>query len=115
MRTFIFAILAIPLMTGATFAHAVLVKASPPVRGSISGADVVFRLQFNSRIDAARSTLKLLLPGGDVLSLAIGPQSSPDTLSARTAELGSGRHVLRWQVLAADGHITRGEVPFDVR
>ena len=25
-----------------------------------------------------------------------------------------GRYVVRWQVLAIDGHITRGDVPFTV-
>jgi len=28
--------------------------------------------------------------------------------------LAPGAHVLRWQVLAIDGHITRGDVPFTV-
>jgi methionine-rich copper-binding protein CopC len=102
-------------VSGTAFAHAVLVSAVPPVRGSIAGPEVVFRLQFNSRIDAARSTLKLVLPDGKVLALSIGPQPSPDSLTARSADLKTGNYTLRWQVLAADGHITRGEVPFDIR
>ena len=36
-----------------------------------------------------------------------------DVLTAH-AELAAGAYVLRWQVLAIDGHITRGEVPFRV-
>jgi methionine-rich copper-binding protein CopC len=28
--------------------------------------------------------------------------------------LAAGAYRLRWQVLASDGHITRGEIPFTV-
>jgi methionine-rich copper-binding protein CopC len=31
-----------------------------------------------------------------------------------TVTLTPGTYVLRWQVLAIDGHITRGDVPFTV-
>ena len=30
------------------------------------------------------------------------------------AELQPGEYTVRWQVLAVDGHITRGDVPFTV-
>jgi methionine-rich copper-binding protein CopC len=116
MRKLIFAVSTMMLgLAGSALAHAVLVSAIPPVRGTISGPDVVFRLKFNSRIDAARSTLKLVLPDMKVLSLAMSPQPSPDSLTARSTDLRSGSYTLRWQVLAADGHITRGEVPFAIR
>lgn len=116
MRKIVFAVLTMMLgLAGSALAHAVLVSTVPPVGGSISGPDVAFRLQFNSRIDAARSTLKLVLPDMKVLSLAMGPQPSPDSLTARSTDLKPGSYTLRWQVLAADGHITRGEVPFAIR
>jgi methionine-rich copper-binding protein CopC len=35
-------------------------------------------------------------------------------LSAKLTGLVKGAYVLRWQVLATDGHITRGKVPFRV-
>jgi methionine-rich copper-binding protein CopC len=31
-----------------------------------------------------------------------------------TAHLAPGNYTIRWQVLAVDGHITRGDVPFTV-
>jgi len=100
---------------GTALAHAVLLDAEPPLRGAVAGPEVVFHLRFNSRIDAARSTLKLVLPDGKVRPVAIGQQSSPDSLSATSEQMSNGRYLLRWQVLAADGHITRGEIAFDVR
>ena len=102
-------------MAGSAFAHAVLVEAAPPVHGSVTGPNVEFQLRFNCRIDSTRSALKLILPDGTLRPLAMAPQSSPDTLHAKSTEMKSGQYRLRWQVLAVDGHITQGEVPFAVR
>jgi len=100
---------------GTALAHAVLLEAVPPLRGAVAGPRVAFHLRFNSRIDAARSTLKLVLPDGKVRPVTMAPQVSPDSLSAKSDDMITGRYLLRWQVLAADGHITRGEIPFEVR
>ena len=43
----------------------------------------------------------------------IDPEGPPDLLTS-TVTLTPGVYVLRWQVLAIDGHITRGDVPFTV-
>ncbi len=102
-------------LAGAALAHAVLLEAAPAAHATIAGPDVQVRLRFNSRIDAARSTLSLVLPGGAMRPLAIEAQKAPNTLSAQTGGMKSGAYTLRWQVLAADGHITRGEVPFTVQ
>jgi methionine-rich copper-binding protein CopC len=40
--------------------------------------------------------------------------SGPDDMLASRVDLTPGAYVLRWQVLAIDGHITRGDVPFTV-
>jgi methionine-rich copper-binding protein CopC len=96
-------------------AHAILLEAVPARGASVAASEIVFRLRFNSRVDAARSTLKLVLSDGRVHALAMGQQPSPDSLSARWGYMKSGHYTLRWQVLSADGHITRGEVPFEVR
>jgi len=100
---------------GTALAHAVLIEAVPSPRGAVAGPEIVFRLRFNSRIDAARSALNLVFPDGQVRPLMMTHQSSPESVNASAAEMKSGRYLLRWQVLAADGHITRGEIPFEVR
>jgi methionine-rich copper-binding protein CopC len=46
--------------------------------------------------------------------LTLAPSDGPDTLAATVDRLGSGHYRLRWQVLAVDGHITRGDIPFTV-
>jgi copper resistance protein C len=110
------AIIALSLWAASmVFAHAVLVEAHPPARGAIAGPEVTFRLRFNSRIDGARSTLDLVLPDGKVQSIPISRQASPDTLTSYATGMKTGRYTLNWQVLSADGHVSRGQIPFVVR
>ncbi len=95
-------------------AHAVLLESNPPLKSAVSGPDVPIKLRFNVRIDALRSRLTLIHPDGSVQTLEISKQTPADTLSAEAAGLAAGAYRLRWQVLASDGHITRGEIPFTV-
>ena len=41
-------------------------------------------------------------------------QPSPDSLWTTIPELDPGNYRLHWQVLAGDGHITQGDIPFTV-
>ena len=95
-------------------AHAVLVSSQPAVNSSVSGPDIAVLLKYNSRVDMEHSTLTLLEPDGKVERVAIKSEPEPGLLSAKLTGLVKGAYVLRWQVLATDGHITRGKVPFKV-
>ena len=95
-------------------AHAVLLESNPPVKSAVAGPDVPIKLRFNVRIDAMRSRLTLIRPDGSTQALEISKQSSADTLASQATGLAAGAYRLRWQVLASDGHITRGEIPFTV-
>ena len=94
--------------------HAVLKDSSPMANGTVAGPDVPIRLHYNVRVDAALSKLELLNPDQSTTSLAIGKQPAADTLTSEAKGLKPGTYKIRWQVLAPDGHITRGEVPFTV-
>ena len=95
-------------------AHAVLVESNPALNGQVSGPDVSVQLRFNVRIDASRSRLALLRSDGSTQSLELGKPTSADTLTSQAKGLSPGEYRLRWQVLASDGHLTRGEIPFTV-
>ena len=95
-------------------AHAILLSAVPTPNGTVHGNAVRIELRFNARIDARRSRLTLVLPGGEVRPLAV-EQTLPDTLISVVSQLARGSYVVRWQVLAEDGHITRGELPFQAQ
>jgi copper resistance protein C len=96
-------------------AHAVLLTSTPQKNAFVSGPDVTINLKYNSRVDGTRCTLTLLKPDGTIVKIDTPQQSAPDVLSATGRGLTKGAYVLRWQVLAGDGHITRGEVPFQVQ
>ena len=94
--------------------HAILKESSPPANGSVTGPDVPITLKFNVRIDAARSKLQLVHPDNAMRNLVLDKQASPDTLTTKAAGLQPGAYKIAWQVLAPDGHITRGLIPFTV-
>jgi methionine-rich copper-binding protein CopC len=94
-------------------AHAILVDSTPAPNGHIKPGPLAILLRYNSRIDTGRSKLTLTAPGGAVQRLAVSPGDGAAQLAA-TATVAPGAYVLRWQVLAVDGHITRGSVPFTV-
>jgi len=95
-------------------AHALVVESSPTVDGSVRGPEIEIALRFNSRLDHERSRLTLNGPDGANRQLAISSTSAPDMLRATASGLRPGTYKLRWQVLAIDGHITRGDIPFRV-
>lgn len=88
-----------------------LVSSTPAAGATIAGGRTTIVLRFNSRVDHGRSRLILLGPDGNQTVLSIFPTGEEDVLSAIAIVLPGGQTV-RWQVLAGDGHITRGEVAF---
>jgi methionine-rich copper-binding protein CopC len=104
-------LLALPVPAAA---HAIVVAADPAVGAVLHAPTTQVLLRFNSRIDVERSRLTLTSPGGGARPLTLKPADGPDTLAATVDGLAPGRYRLRWQVLAIDGHITRGDIPFSV-
>ena len=94
-------------------AHAILEASQPPANGTVAAGTVRFKLRYNSRIDHVRSRLTLIRPDQTRIVVPIGYGDDPGAASAVVA-LTPGAYVLRWQVLAIDGHITRGDLPFTV-
>jgi hypothetical protein len=95
-------------------AHAIIVSSDPAADAVVRSPSLPVILRFNSRIDRERSRLTLLRPDGSSEPLALAPDGRPDTLAAKLVGLVPGQYRLRWQVLAIDGHITRGDIPFAV-
>jgi methionine-rich copper-binding protein CopC len=99
----------------AALAHAILVSSQPAINSTVSGPEVAVLLKYSSRVDLEHSTLTLLDPDGKVEKITINSEPSPGSLSAKLTGLVRGAYVLRWQILAMDGHITRGTIPFQVK
>jgi copper resistance protein C len=95
-------------------AHAIVVSSQPAAGAVVPGKTVAVLVRFNSRIDPVRSRLLLVRADGTSTTLELADAQTPDTLAATVGELAPGAYRLRWQVLAIDGHITRGDIPFTV-
>jgi methionine-rich copper-binding protein CopC len=93
-------------------AHAVIVSATPTADEHVAPGKVAVRIEFNARIDKERSRLQVTAPAGDKTDVPIDQTGEPNLLEGTTGDLVPGAYVLRWQVLAIDGHITRGDIPF---
>jgi len=99
---------------GRAWAHAVIVESTPAVNAVVTGPAIDIKLRFNSRIDGSRSKLTLIAPDNSPHTVTLAQQTSPDLLSAKVQSLTPGKYQLHWQVLANDGHITQGNIPFSV-
>ena len=102
------------LIVAPAAAHAVLLESTPALKSAVSGPNVPIKLRFNVRIDANRSRLTLVRPDGSAQTLDLSTPASANTLTSQAHSLSPGEYRLRWQVLASDGHLTRGEIPFTV-
>jgi len=99
----------------AASAHAVIISSQPAAGGTIEKDALMIRLRFNSRIDHVRSRLRLRAPDGAEQALTPSTHAPADEIDAEASALSPGAWHLQWQVLSVDGHITRGDIPFNVR
>ena len=93
-------------------AHAILMESAPAIGATIPPGPTHIALRYNSRIDQGRSRLELRTPGASPTLLPL--EASPDDTLVTNTPLTPGDYTVRWQVLAVDGHITRGDVPITV-
>jgi methionine-rich copper-binding protein CopC len=105
-------------------AHALVLSSLPEAGAELARLPEAFILRFNSRIDRARSRVGLFGPDNATLPLTLTEGGDPAVLEAvlppggaqgQGHGLAPGAWRLRWQVLAVDGHITRGDIFFTLR
>ncbi|MBX9698189.1 MAG: copper resistance protein CopC [Acetobacteraceae bacterium] len=108
------------LAAGGADAHALVVSSEPAPGAALAAAPATVRVRFNSRIDPLRSRLLLIAgegvsgAGATPMPLEIAAAVEPTLIEAACPPLNPGPWRLRWQVLAVDGHITRGDIPFTI-
>jgi len=97
-------------------ARAILVDSTLREAAEVCERTFAVELSFNTRIDQRRSKLTLEDPAHHNTPVVIEDDSMlPSKLLARISDLKPGSHKLHWEVLAADGHTTRGMISFTVR
>jgi copper resistance protein C len=94
-------------------AHAILLNSTPSTNQTLHGDHFDAVLHYNSRVDGARSQLTLISVDGSK-RIPLEKQTDPDKLLAHVTDLKPGSYRLVWQVLASDGHLTRGQIPFKI-
>lgn len=115
MRSPFIAAAVVVFCTGVAWAHAILVASSPEANSIVNGPNIDITLKFNVRVDVTRSFVRLLNTDGAARSLSLLKGNAPNVILATANDVKPGKYKLSWQVLASDGHITRGEVPFSAR
>jgi methionine-rich copper-binding protein CopC len=93
--------------------HAILIDSTPAPLAHVAPGHINMVFRYNSRIDAGRSKLTLKRADDSTERLTTEAAQTPDVLKAGI-DLAPGDYVISWQVLATDGHITRGNVRFTV-
>ena len=114
---------ALLLMACLTFApsvaspHAIVLESSPIHDAVLPVAPQRVALRFNSRIE--KRFTRVTLAAGDKTPVAVAvpvgdAEATPDRLTIPLQPLGPGVYVLRYRVLAVDGHVTAGALRFTV-
>ena len=111
-------VLALLLAAGASqtcWAHAILMDSTPKSNSTAQGPDLDIMVRYNVRVDGSRSRVMLVAGDGTSTPLTLAKQAKPDILQMHASGLKAGAYKLQWSVLASDGHMSKGEVPFTVK
>ena len=97
-------------------AHALVLESRPPQGAQLTEAPREVYLRFNSKLEKRLSHVTIATEKGQPVPLpvATGDGEKPDRLVLPLAHLGPGAYVVRYKVLAVDGHITEGILRFSV-
>ena len=104
------------LMPSSAAAHAVVLESSPAPGAVLTKAPAQITLRFNSKLEK-RFTRVTLATGNQPpapVTVPAGEDPAPDRLVIPIRSLAPGDYVLRYRVLAVDGHITEGALRFTV-
>jgi len=94
-------------------AHASLVGADPVPGAVLPEAPAAITLRFSEAVSAAGPGISVVAPSGR--PAATGPvRVGGRTMTAPFRPAGRGTYLVRWQVIAADTHPSRGELTFSV-
>jgi methionine-rich copper-binding protein CopC len=97
--------------------HAIVLESSPVHDAVLAEAPPQVTLRFNSRIEKRFTRVTLAQADGPPVAVTLpedGAEGTPDRLTIPLQRLRPGLYVLRYRVLAVDGHVTEGLLRFRV-
>lgn len=98
-------------------AHAIVLESLPTHDAVLTESPGRIILRFNSRIEAALSRVTIEAVNGKAVALPAARDAGPEAnrLVVPVGPLAPGIYVVRYRVLAADGHVTEGALRFSVK
>lgn len=102
---------------GSVFAHAMLVKAEPAKRASLTTAPSQVRLWFNEEIEPAFATLSVIDANKKAITenKAVVDSEEPKSIVLKLPEMQAGRYTVKFRVLSVDGHVVDSEYEFTIK
>ena len=97
--------------------HAIVLESSPVHDAVLERAPEQVTLRFNSKIEKRFTRITLAAGDRPATSIVLPDRddaSAPDRVVIPLSPLAPGVYVLRYRVLAVDGHITEGALRFTV-
>ena len=110
-------LIVLTLSPAPSWAHAVLVRSSPPVRSTLARPPERVQLWFNERLESAYSRVSVWDGAGqqvDAGDAAVEP-GEPTRLVVGLIPLAPGPYTVKFRVLSVDGHLVESQFPFTVR
>ena len=100
----------------AAAAHAIILESEPAAGATLAEPPARIYLRFNSKLEKRLSRVTLSAAAGRPVPLPVAADGSekPDRIVLPLGSLRPGAYVVRYKVLAADGHITEGALRFTV-
>lgn len=111
------AAMAVSLQSAPALAHAMLVKAEPARRASLTVTPTQVRLWFNEEVEKDYAALTVL-NADKVPVTEVKPHTAPDDPKAIVLplpELVSGKYTVKFRVLSVDGHVVDSSYDFTVK
>jgi methionine-rich copper-binding protein CopC len=102
--------------SGSAAAHAIILESEPAAGAKLAEPPARIYLRFNSKLEKRLSRVTLASAEGRPVPLPVvaGGGESPDRIVLPLGKLRPGAYVVRYKVLAVDGHITEGALRFAV-
>ena len=101
---------------GQALAHALMLESDPAQGATLTEPPAHVFLRFNSKLEKRLSHVTLSTEKGKpvALPISVNGQDKPDRIELPVAPLAPGAYVVRYKVLAVDGHITEGVLRFSM-
>jgi methionine-rich copper-binding protein CopC len=108
--------LALAFTTHLAWAHAFLLRSSPPVGSDVPSTPARLTLRFTEPVEVLFCTVELRNPSGAAISVPAPTLAAddPTMMVIPLPKLGPGTYTVIWHVTSVDTHKTEGQFQFTI-